>query len=171
MRPAVLDGLSVLVAGAGGTDAGVADRLAALGARVRTVAIDPAGDPPAADTPAVLVWDGEDAVASAAGVAGVHAALDGAWLAIRAAIAGGSYPGRIVLLAPRPGDAHREAARAGLENLARTLGIEWARFGVRAVTVLPGAVSAPAQLAEIVAYLASPAGDYFSGCRLELHAA
>lgn len=168
MRPTVLDGVAVLAAGVGAPDAGVAERLSALGAQVRTVAIDPAGEAPAVQAPAVLVWDGEGAVASAPGVAGVHAALDGAWLAIRAVTAGGDYPGKLALLAPWPGDAHREAVRAGLENLARTLGIEWARFGVRTVAVLPGAASTSAEVAELVAYLASPAGDYFSGCAIRM---
>ena len=43
----------------------------------------------------------------------------------------------ILLLAPPPGDAHAEAARAGLENLARTLSIEWARLGIRPVAIHP----------------------------------
>ena len=69
-----------------------------------------------------------------------------------------------------PRDAHRAAARSGLENLARTLGIEWARFGIRTVTVLPGAVTSEEEVAQLVAYLASPAGDYFSGCAITLGA-
>jgi len=35
----------------------------------------------------------------------------------------------IVLLAPPPGDAHAEAARAGLENMARTPGLTYAGAG------------------------------------------
>jgi len=68
---------------------------------------------------------------------GVRAALDEAWDAIRAA---GLPPGPrlIILLAPPPGDAHHAAARAGLENLARTLSIEWAQHGIRPVAVLQG---------------------------------
>ena len=34
----------------------------------------------------------------------------------------------------------------------------------------PGPATAPAQLAELVAYLLSAAGNYFTGCRLELGA-
>ena len=52
--------------------------------------------------------------------------------------------------------------------MARTLSIEWARFGIRPVTILPGAQSDDAAVASLVAYLASQAGDYFSGCVLEL---
>ena len=79
-----------------------------------------------------------------------------------------SRGGRIVYLAPRS-DAgeHAEAARAGLENLARTLSIEWARHGVTAVAIAPGIASA-AEVAALTAYLASTAGAYFSGCLLDL---
>ena len=41
----------------------------------------------------------------------------------------------IVLLAPPDVNPHAAAARAGLENLSRTLSIEWARHRIRAVTV------------------------------------
>jgi NAD(P)-dependent dehydrogenase (short-subunit alcohol dehydrogenase family) len=78
--------------------------------------------------------------------------------------------GRIVLLAPRPGDAIAAGARAGLENLARTLSVEWARVQVRPVAILPGEVTSPAEVAELVAFLASPAGEYYSGCAFELGA-
>jgi hypothetical protein len=69
-----------------------------------------------------------------------------------------------VLLAPA-GDAgpHAEATGAALENAARTLSVEWARFGVRVVALRPSGEAA-AEVAELVAFLASPAGDYFSGC-------
>ena len=102
----------------------------------------------------------------------MRACLDGAWLAVRP-VATRAMPdgGLVVLLAPAPGDAHREAARSGLENLARTLSIEWARFGVRPVAILPGSAPAAAEVAELVAYLASPAGAYYSGCAFTLGAA
>ena len=76
--------------------------------------------------------------------------------------------GLVVLLAPRPGDAHREAARSGLENLARTLSIEWARYGIRPVAILPGSATEPEEVAELAAYLASRAGGYYSGCAFRL---
>ena len=143
LRPGVLAG--VRVAGAGGA---VAARARALGADlVADGEID------------VLVWDGT-------GLGG-RAALDGAWDAIRAAKLPPS-PGLIVLLAPPPGDAHAEAARAGLENMARTLSIEWARLAIRPVAVLPGAATAVGEVAELVAFLASPAGAYYSGCVFDL---
>jgi NAD(P)-dependent dehydrogenase (short-subunit alcohol dehydrogenase family) len=120
-----------------------------------------------ADDVAVLVHDADGAFT--AGVAGVHAVLDGTWDVVRPA-ADPSRGGKVLLLAPRPGDPHRAAARAGLENLARTLGIEWARFGIRTVTLLPGAFTTAEEVAQLVAYLASPAGDYFSGCAITLGA-
>jgi NAD(P)-dependent dehydrogenase (short-subunit alcohol dehydrogenase family) len=78
--------------------------------------------------------------------------------------------GLIVLIAPRPGSPAAEAARAGLENLARTLSVEWARFEVRPVAILPGDATSSAEVAELVAYLASPAGAYYSGCAFTLGA-
>jgi NAD(P)-dependent dehydrogenase (short-subunit alcohol dehydrogenase family) len=77
--------------------------------------------------------------------------------------------GLFLLIAPPPGDAHAEAARAGLENLARTLSIEWARFNVRPVAIHPAGGDEHA-VAEICAYLASEAGGYFSGCVFSLAA-
>jgi citronellol/citronellal dehydrogenase len=78
-------------------------------------------------------------------------------------------PGRIVLVAPAPdAGAHAEAARAALENMARTLSIEWSRHGIRTVAITPGARTGPGEVADLVAYLASPGGDYFSGARLDL---
>ena len=45
---------------------------------------------------------------------------------------------------------------------------ERARFMVRPVAVLPGAATSPAEVAELVAFLASPAGEYYSGCAFSL---
>jgi hypothetical protein len=154
LRPGVLDGVRVVVAGAGPLGAAVARRAAALGAR--------SGEQ---DEPDVLVWDGAAAFASAAGVEAVRAALDGAWAAIQPLA---TRPMLLLLLAPPPGDAHAEAARAGLENLARTLSIEWARLGIRPVAIHPGAATPAGEVAELAAFLASPAGAYYSGCRFDL---
>lgn len=173
LRDDVLAGATVVVAGMGDLGRAIAGRARGLGAAVRELAVDPWGDEPAFEGAAdVLVWDGAAAVA-AGSVRGAQAALDGAWLAIRpvarAAMidAGG---GRIQLLAPRPGDATAAAARAGLENLARTLSVEWARYGVRPVAILPGTATSSAEVAELAAFLASPAGEYYSGCAFELGA-
>jgi NAD(P)-dependent dehydrogenase (short-subunit alcohol dehydrogenase family) len=156
LRPGVLDGVRVLIAGAGRLGETVAARMTALGAATHG---DLAG---ALD---VLVFDAAAVFASARGLDAVRAALDGAWDAIQPAA---QNPMLIVLLAPPPGDAHAQAARAGLENLARTLSIEWARLGIRPVAVHPGAATPAEEVAELVAFLASPAGAYYSGCRFDL---
>jgi NAD(P)-dependent dehydrogenase (short-subunit alcohol dehydrogenase family) len=111
------------------------------------------------------------------------AALEASWRVTRAvanaAFIAGAAGGRIAYLAPptlaagdraEPGAiaAHADAARAGLENLARTLSIEWARFAITPVAIAPGPSTGAQQIAGVVAYLASPAGDYFSGCELDL---
>jgi hypothetical protein len=131
LRPGLLDGRCVVVAGPatpGPLGAAVAAAAAALGARAEPLAVDPLGEEPSARGDAdQLVWDGAGAFAATGrpSVDAVRAALDGAWLALRCAAAAGwipaGRPGRAVLLAPAPGDAHAAAARAGLENLARTL--------------------------------------------------
>jgi NAD(P)-dependent dehydrogenase (short-subunit alcohol dehydrogenase family) len=107
------------------------------------------------------------------------ACLDASWNVTRAVANRAFLPedrgGRIVYLAPPP-DAgeHADAVRAGLENLARTLSIEWARHAVTTVAIAPGAANTsgaanpPGEVAALIAYLASPAGAYFSGCLLDL---
>ena len=168
LRSALLDGVRVLLAAADPPSRfgeGVACRASELRARVDRVVIEPTGDeatPPAAD---VLVWDG-------ASLAGPRDVLDAAWLAVRptakAWIDAGRQGGKLLLVAPAPGDAGTDGARAGLENLARTLSIEWSRYGIRAVAVLPGAEAEPDEVAELAAFLASRAGDYYSGCAFRL---
>jgi hypothetical protein len=147
LRPGLLEGVTFRAGGA------IADRLKALGAT-------------AAEAPDVLVWDASGPPAS---VEDVRAALEDGWDAIHATASGGMLErgGLILLIAPAPGDAHAEAARAGLENLARTLSIEWARFNVRPVAIHPAGDDAAA-VAEVCAYLASEAGAYFSGCVFSL---
>jgi len=109
------------------------------------------------------------------GQTGLAAALEDAWAAIAAAAIGVLIPagsgGKVVLIAPRTGAGeHSEAARAALENLARTLSIEWARYGITATAITPGRLTRDADIAVLVAFLLSGAGDYISGCRLELGA-
>jgi hypothetical protein len=152
LRPGVLAGVRVRVAGPGPLGEAVAARARELGAN----------DDGPLD---VLVIDAAALFASARGVDAVRAALDGAWEAIQPEASGEKL---ILLLAPRPGDAHAEAARAGLENLARTLSIEWARLGIRPVAIHPGAATPAGEVAELAAFLASPAGAYYSGCRFDL---
>jgi NAD(P)-dependent dehydrogenase (short-subunit alcohol dehydrogenase family) len=114
-------------------------------------------------------------VAAGGGVEGLGAGLDGAWNATRAVANAAWIPGdggKLVLLGPRPRDgAHARALGAALENTARTLSIEWARHAIRATAVLPGDATTDLHVAQLIAYLASPAGDYFSGCAFTLGAA
>jgi NAD(P)-dependent dehydrogenase (short-subunit alcohol dehydrogenase family) len=111
-------------------------------------------------------------------------AVDAAWPAVRAVAAGAMIPAadaaraadpratrKIVLLGPRPeGGPRAEAARAALENLARTLSVEWARFSIAATMIAPGGSTTTEEVETLVAFLCSRAGDYYSGCRFELGA-
>ncbi len=106
----------------------------------------------------------------------LSACLDATWNVTRAvanlaflADEPGPTGGRVVYLAPASGaGSHAEAVRSALENLARTLSIEWARQGITLVTIAPGEATAAGEVAALCAYLASPAGAYFSGCLLDL---
>jgi NAD(P)-dependent dehydrogenase (short-subunit alcohol dehydrogenase family) len=121
----------------------------------------------------VLLHDLRPAFASASEEP-LRATLDTAWVTVRAVATTAFVPaqqgGRVTLVAPPPGDGDPAAAgaRAAAENLARTLSIEWARYGVTTVAILPGAATSDGEVATLAAYLASPAGAYFSGCRLAL---
>jgi NAD(P)-dependent dehydrogenase (short-subunit alcohol dehydrogenase family) len=104
---------------------------------------------------------------------GLGTCLEGVWEATAAVVNGAFLPaalgGRIVYLAPAPGTGKQaDAARAGLENLARTLSVEWARHRITVVTIALGDATIPSEAAALTAYLASPAGAYFSGCQLDL---
>ncbi len=168
------------IASAGGGGVAILAQLRALGAWV-----DSAGDvawPDAAQASAWvadrlplhgLMFDARDGFGTG-GEAGLGQSLQAAWLATRAVATGALVPGgggKLLLLAPPP-DAglHAEAARAALENLARTLSVEWARFAVTAVAICPGRGTTEAELAELAAFLLSPAAEYFSGCRFDLGA-
>jgi NAD(P)-dependent dehydrogenase (short-subunit alcohol dehydrogenase family) len=96
-----------------------------------------------------------------------------------------------------PGMAHSGAARAAVENLMSTLAVEWARFGIRllalaagqfetqtlltkypqaiveriADTIPLGRMGSEKEFAWLVAYLASPAGDFFSGAVITMDGA
>jgi NAD(P)-dependent dehydrogenase (short-subunit alcohol dehydrogenase family) len=104
----------------------------------------------------------------------VRATLDEAWAAVREVAVGAlieaDAPAKVVLIAPRAGAGPLAGAvAAGLENLARTLSVEWARHQLTAVMVAPGE-STEAELCPVVAFLVSEGGGYLSGCRVELGA-
>lgn len=174
LRQGLLDGRDAALAG--GVASAVAEALSGLGARVHE--IDPALDEDGARDWAArvaplraLVFDAAPLFAEG-GQARLGVALESAWVAIRGVATGALIPGgagKVVLIAPRAGSGpFASAARAALANLARTLSVEWARFGVTVVTIAPGARTRDDDLAELVCFLVSPAGDYFSGCGFEL---
>jgi NAD(P)-dependent dehydrogenase (short-subunit alcohol dehydrogenase family) len=120
-----------------------------------------------------LVYDGGRSFGGG-GAAGLSAALERGWIAVRAAAVGGMIArpgGKLILVGPGPqAGEHAAAARAGLENLARTLSVEWARYGITATMIAPGGEASLEEIAGLVAFLVSEAGDYYSGCRFELGA-
>jgi NAD(P)-dependent dehydrogenase (short-subunit alcohol dehydrogenase family) len=87
-----------------------------------------------------------------------------------------------------PGMAHTGAARAGVENLTRTLAVEWARHGIRVNAVAPGTIRSSGtvqygegmlevarkatpvkrlggvdEVARVVVFLASERNDFITG--------
>jgi citronellol/citronellal dehydrogenase len=121
----------------------------------------------------------------------------GTWLMTHAAATKAFMPqggGKVlsVTLSPHngmPGMVHSGAGRAAVENMMRTLSVEWARFGIRLTALAAGQFGTetmrtkyPKEVVErvprtvplqrlgteeewawLVAYLASPAGDFYSG--------
>ena len=185
LRPGLLGDRRVVLAGPG-RDV-LAGALTDLGADVRPLDADLADEDAVAAAVAALASDVDAVVIDAAArfaatsgddeLAALRGATDGAWTATRAVanaawIEPGTPGGKVVLVAPAPrAGPHAMAARAALENLARTLSIEWSRYGIRTTAITPGETTGAAEVAALVAYLVSPAGDYFSGCRLDLGAA
>jgi NAD(P)-dependent dehydrogenase (short-subunit alcohol dehydrogenase family) len=146
LRTGLLEDVTIAVAG----DPAPTARAAALGATVAELgAIDE--DMAVAPLPDLLVCATGD--------------LDATFIATRAvanAWIAAERGGKVVLVAPRD-DAPQ---RAALENLVRTLSVEWARYRITPTTILPG--GGHDDVAELVAFLASPAGDYYSGCTFAL---
>jgi NAD(P)-dependent dehydrogenase (short-subunit alcohol dehydrogenase family) len=156
LRPDLLDGRAIALTG---VSQPVQDALQRLGARTE-------GEFDA------IVYDARDAFGDG-GREGLATASAQAWTTIRELAAEtmipAQRPGKVVLIAPRPdAGAFAQASRAALENLARTLSVEWARYGITATAITPGAATTDEQLGELVCFLVSPAGDYFSGCRFSL---
>jgi NAD(P)-dependent dehydrogenase (short-subunit alcohol dehydrogenase family) len=187
LRPGLLEGVSLLVAGSAASVAplggAVGEAYTELGARVHTCAPDAIDEVSIDQTvgaivvetgsPSVLVVDGAALFAQG----GLRTCLDATWNVTRAVVnqaflpreSSSSTTRRILYLAPAPSAGESAgAARAGLENLSRTLSTEWARHGITVVTIAPGDGTAAGEVAALCAYLASPAGAYFSGCLLDL---
>lgn len=131
--------------------------------------------------------------------------VQGTWLMTHAAATKAFIPqegGKVlsVTLSPHngmPGMVHSGAARAAVENMMRTLAIEWSRFGIKLCALAAGQfgtetlrtkypaavvenversvplgrVGEPEEMAWLVAYLASPAGDFFSGTAITIDGA
>jgi citronellol/citronellal dehydrogenase len=131
--------------------------------------------------------------------------VQGTWLMTHAAATRAFIPqggGKVlsVTLSPHhgmPGMVHSGAARAAVENMMRTLAVEWARFGIRTCALAAGQFmtetmmtkypqvvvdnlerSIPVgragraeEMAWLVAYLASPAGDFVSGTTITIDGA
>ncbi|HEY4898079.1 MAG TPA: hypothetical protein VII01_18560 [Solirubrobacteraceae bacterium] len=196
LRSGVLDGVGIAIAGPGRVAAGgslgeaVGERCGALGARTAGLCVVAEDGAPVEESAVeeevesivsalgaidVLVLDGAALFAAAGGDtrAGLMGCLDGAWRATRAVVnrvyLARETAGRVVYLAPTvSAGAHAQATRAGLENLARTLSIEWSRHRITTVALAPGEDTTAPEVATLTAYLASPAGAYFSGCLLDL---
>lgn len=101
--------------------------------------------------------------------------------------------GRIVMVTAMvdrgfPGMAHTGAARAGVENLARTLAVEWATHGIRVNAIAPGTIRSsgtvqygeevlevaraatpvkrlgtPEEVSRLILFLASDQNDFVTG--------
>lgn len=170
LRNGLLEGRAVALAPGGAGEWGQA--LAGLGARVEELVVsDGFGE----DEEQVGEW----ARARGALDALVYDARDPAidtghvFSAVREVAVGALIPaqgpGKVVLVGPRPGAGESaEQLRAGLENLARTLSVEWARYAVTVVMVAPGGRSSDEELMQVICFLCSRAGEYFSGCRVEM---
>ncbi|MDX6668620.1 MAG: hypothetical protein QOK04_2000 [Solirubrobacteraceae bacterium] len=183
-RSGLLDREVVVVAGAGPFGRAAAAACAALGAAVSVLEADGLDEDAVTEEMGAiaargggigtLVVDAADRFADTdPQLDPMRASADAAWLAARSVATGAMIEaeggGKIVFVAPAP-DAglHAEVARAALENLARTLSIEWSRHAIRTTAILPGARTTDDDVSGLVAYLASPAGDYFSGCVFSL---
>ncbi|HEY2007133.1 MAG TPA: hypothetical protein VGG87_11820 [Solirubrobacteraceae bacterium] len=175
-RPGLLTGRRVVLAGAAPV---LSERLQGLGAGVQVMDGASADDEEQAAAWVAdrvpldaLVYDARE-VFGRGGHERLRAVLDGAWISARAVSTGALIPsgdgGRLLFVAPAADSGLlADAARSGLESLARTVSVEWARHAVTAVAVCPGADTSEDEVADLVAFLLSAAGGYFSGCRFDL---
>jgi citronellol/citronellal dehydrogenase len=131
--------------------------------------------------------------------------VTGTWLMTHAAATRAFIPqnsGKIisVTLSPHngmPAMVHSGAARAAVENMMRTLAVEWSRFGIKTCSLAAGQFATDTfqakyppeilqhvsrsiplgrtgrseEMAWLVAYLASPAGDFISGTTITIDGA
>ncbi|HTX31326.1 MAG TPA: hypothetical protein VMD09_08065 [Solirubrobacteraceae bacterium] len=180
LRANLLQGRRIALAG--DPAAALSDELVGLGAEIVRLPRWGLGE----DEEQVGQWAGGQAPLSAlvyragasfgqGGEEALLATLDEAWATVREVAVGAlidaDAPGKVVLIAPSAGAGPLAgAAAAGLENLARSLSVEWARHQVTAVMVAPGQ-STEEELSMLVAFLVSEAGGYLSGCRVELGSA
>jgi citronellol/citronellal dehydrogenase len=129
----------------------------------------------------------------------------GTWLMTHAAATRAFIPqegGKVmsVTLSPHngmPAMVHSGAARAAVENMMRTLAVEWSRFQIKTCSLAAGQFATetlltkyprevvenversiplgrtgrPEEMAWMVAYLASPAGDFVSGTTITIDGA
>ena len=158
--PGLLDGQVAIVSGAGEA---VAAELEALGATVVTAAISEDENEVDSFVDGVLDEHGRiDTLVNCSPGDDLRLGVEGTWFLTHAVATKAMIPdsrgGKIVNVAPTD-----STVRAALENLARVLSIEWARFDIKLTAIAPGEAQETAWLA---AFLASPAGDYVSGAVL-----
>lgn len=178
LREKLLAGRRIVLGGAVATL--LADALRELGAELEQMTDaqlpadeDHVGDWARARAPLhALVWGGAGAFGSG-GERGLNATLEQAWAAVREVALGAMIPAespaKLLLIAPPRGAGALEgAARAGLENLVRTLSVEWARYGVTSVLIAPGSATTDEELAQLACFIVSEGGAYLSGCRLDV---
>jgi citronellol/citronellal dehydrogenase len=131
--------------------------------------------------------------------------VTGTWLMTHAAATKAFIPqcgGKVmsVTLSPHngmPAMVHSGAARAAVENMMRSLAVEWSRFGIKTCSLAAGQFATETflekypeailehvsrsiplgrtgrseEMAWLVAYLASPAGDFISGTTITIDGA
>jgi NAD(P)-dependent dehydrogenase (short-subunit alcohol dehydrogenase family) len=177
LRAGLLAGRAVALAGTGSSSLPMA--LRALGAETHALS-----DGVLADEDGAAAWAAARAPLTAAvidaapafgagGAVPLRGALECAWRAARAAatgaMIGADAPGKLVFIGPPPAAGpYAAAARDGLENLARTLSVEWARYAITTAAIAPGDATTAEELGQLVGFLVSPAGAFISGCRLDL---
>jgi hypothetical protein len=180
LREKLLEGRRIAVAGLAPTP--VTEALQRLGAQIESLNVeelstdeDRVGEWARARAPLHGLVYGSGAAFGAGGQTGLDATLERTWVAVREVALGALIeapsPAKLLLIAPRPDSGPlASAACAALENLSRTLSVEWARYFVTAVLIAPGERSTDQQLAELACFALSEAGEYLSGCRLEVGA-